>query len=115
MAKYGVFCGVLSLLFIVCAGCASLAVGDVSLSQDNLSVHITNPGEPVDAGVQVRVSRIQDMVQKEVANTVVSAKLARGENAVSIPLRLDPGTYKLWVYIIINNERNTATIKDLVV
>lgn len=108
------FC-VLCIIFLLSAGCTSLAVGDVTAGQDRLTIHVTNPGEPVEAGLQVRIYQIRDMVQTELTNTGVPVTLARGDNAVTVPVRLAPGTYKLYVYVTINSERQTASIKDIVI
>jgi hypothetical protein len=115
MAGCRFLCCVLIILFILCAGCASLAVSDVTATRDNLTVHVTNSGDPVAAGVQVRIYQIRNMAQEELTNTGVPVTLARGENSVSIPIRLEPGTYKLYVYVTINSERKTASIKDIVI
>jgi len=108
------FC-VLCILFVLCAGCTSLAVGDVIPVQDGVLVNVTNSGDPVQAGVQVRVYQIHGMEQKELTNTGIPVNLARGENIVTVPVRLEPGAYKLYVYVTINSERRTASIKDIVV
>ena len=115
MAAYRLLCCVLCIFLVVCSGCTSLSVGDVSSSRDNLSIEVSNTGSPVDAGVQVRIYQIRGMEQEELTVTGVPATLNPGENVVAVPLRLDPGTYKVYVYVTVNNERQTASIKDLVV
>ncbi len=108
-------CWMLCIALLLSAGCTSLAVRDVTSSQDNLSVHVSNSGDSVTAGIQVRAYQIRDMEQRELTNTGVTAVLEKGENTILVPLRLEPGTYKLYVYVTINNERKTASIKDIVV
>ncbi|OPY38474.1 MAG: hypothetical protein A4E35_00897 [Methanoregula sp. PtaU1.Bin051] len=108
-------CCMLCIAFLITAGCTSLAIGEVTSSQDHLTVHIVNSGNPVTAGLQVRTYEIRNMEQRELTNTVVTAMLEKGENSVAVPLHLEPGTYKLYIYLTINNERKTASIKDVVV
>lgn len=115
MSAYRCLFCVLCVLFIFISGCTSLAIGNVAQDKDNVIVHVTNTGDPVEAGVQVRVYGIEGMTQKELTTTQVPATLVRGENAVPVPVRLNPGIYKLYVYVTVNNERQTASIKDLVV
>jgi len=103
------------MILAFCSGCATLAVGNVTSSQDNLSIEVSNSGTPVDTGVQVRVYQIRGMAQEELVVTGVPASLKKGENTVIVPVHLDPGTYKVYIYVTINNERQTASIKDLVV
>ena len=115
MSAYRCLFCVLCILFILISGCTSLAIGNVAHDGDNVIVQVTNTGDPVEAGVQVRVYEIKSMAQKELTNTLVPVTLVQGDNEVPVPLRLEPGTYKLYVYVIINNERQTASIKDLVI
>ena len=115
MAAYRFLCCVLCILLALCSGCTTLSVGNVSSSKDNLTIQVSNAGSSVDAGVQVRVYEIQGMLQEELIVTGVPATLKKGENTVSVPLHLDPGSYKLYIYVTINNERQTASIKDLVI
>lgn len=115
MAAYRFLCCVLCFTLAFCSGCTSLSVGNVTTSQDNLLIEVSNTGSPVDTGVQVRVYQIRGLAQEELTNTGVPATLKRGNNIVTVPLRLDPGTYKVYVYVTVNNERQTASIKDLVI
>ena len=115
MAAYRLLCCVLCISLVFCSGCASLSVGNVTSSQDNLSIEVSNTGSPVDAGVQVRVYQIRGLEQEELTVTGVPATLHRGENVIKVPLHLERGTYKAYIYVTVNNERQTASIKDLVI
>jgi len=115
MAAYRFLCCVLCLLLAFCSGCTSLSVGSVAASKDNLSINVRNTGSPVDAGVQVRIYQISGLEQKELTVTGVPATLIQGENTVSVPLHLEPGMYKAYIYVTVDNERQTASIKDLVI
>jgi len=115
MVAYRFVCCVLCILFAFCAGCTSLAIGNVAAARENLTVQVTNTGTPVDAGVQVRVYKIQGLGQKELTVTGVPATLKNGENTVIMPLHLEPGTYKIYIYVTVSNERQAASIKDLVI
>ncbi|WAC04209.1 MAG: hypothetical protein OS112_06975 [Methanoregula sp.] len=105
----------LCIILVLSAGCTSLAIGDVTPADGGVRVHVTNSGDPIQAGIQVRVFRINDLAQKELTNTGVPVNLHRGENDITVPVRLEPGTYKLYVYVTTNGERKTASIKDIVV
>ena len=85
------FC-VLCIAFLLLSGCTSLAVGDVTRDGDNLVVHVTNPGSPVEAGLQVRVYRIDGVSQEELTTTGVPASLSSGANAVTV-LKKRPGRH----------------------
>jgi urease beta subunit len=105
----------LCIILVLSAGCTSLAIGDVTPTDQGMMVHVTNSGDPINAGIQVRVFRIHDLMQQELTNTGVTATLNQGENVVNVPVRVEPGTYKLYVYVTMNGERKTASIKDIVV
>lgn len=101
------------LLFL--SGCVSMGIGEVSYTNDGLLAKISNPGQPSDAFVQVTVYEVNGMVQQEQTVIMAPVKLNTGNNTVLIPGTLRPGTYKLYLYLIHNNERKTAVIRDLVV
>ena len=105
----------LCIILILSAGCTSLAIGDVTPTDQGMKVHVTNGGDPINAGIQVRIFRIHDLMQQELTNTGVTVALDHGENVVNVPVRVEPGTYKLYVYVTMNGERKTASIKDIVV
>jgi len=102
-------------LIVLSAGCTSLAIGDVTYHDKGLSVHVSNSGDPVDAGIQVRVYEIKDLNQRELTFTGIPVSVKKGENEFTVPVMLEPGTYKLYVYLTVNGERRTAGIKDIVI
>ena len=102
-------------LGLLAAGCTSLSVGDASYRNGSVQVAITSPSEPADAYVQVAVNQVKDLQQTEVAFLGTPVILYQGENVVSVPGEIAPAKYKLYVYVIQNNERKTAVIRDIVV
>lgn len=103
----------LFLLFVLSAGCTSLAIGDVRYNKEGLVVHVTNSGNPVDAGIQVRIYEVKNLNQRELTVTGIPVSVRRGENEFVVPVTLEPGTYKLYMYMTVNGERQTASIKDI--
>jgi hypothetical protein len=95
--------------------CVSTYIGDVAYSGGALSLSISHTGEPSEGFVQVTVYRIQDNRQEENAVLFEPLALRQGENSVNIPSKLEPGQYKLYIYLIQNGERKTAAIRDIVV
>lgn len=104
-----------AVIFLAGAGCLSLSVGNTTYDNGNLSVVVTNNGDPVDAGIQVRIFQVDGIAQREREVTGAPVSLVRGANTVPVPVHLEPGTYKLYVYLTINGERQTAVIRDIVV
>lgn len=103
----------LLLLFPVIAGCVSPSIGDVSYADGNMTVAITHTGKPVDAGVQVRIFTLGEFEQHDLLTTGTSLTLSEGGNSAVIPVSLDPGRYKLYVYLTANGEREAAVIRDI--
>jgi hypothetical protein len=115
MTAHGSLCCLLCILLVLCTGCTSLSIGNVTARQDGVLIEVANDGSPVEAGVLVHVYQVKDLAQEDLTDTGVAATLDSGVNTVLVPIRLDPGTYKIKVYVTVNNERQTATIKDIVV
>lgn len=100
---------------MLCAGCTTSTIGDIAYENGTLLVPITCTGETGDMFIQVTVYRIADFHQEELASVQQPVTLVPGENRVSVPLPLSPGTYKLYIYILTPGGRQTATIRDIVV
>ena len=107
--------GFLLVLLLAAAGCTTLSVGNVSYGAGNLTVTITNNRDPVDTGIQVRIYKLNEFEQHELLTTGTTVTLTGTDNTVTIPLRLDPGRYKIYVYLTTNGQRETAVIRDITV
>jgi hypothetical protein len=83
-------------------------------NNNNLTVYVTG-SSPADAGLQVRVFQVRELEQEEQGVTIVPVTLESGGNAIVVPLHLDPGSYKLYIYLIVDRERQPAVIRDIVV
>ena len=92
-----------------------LSVGDVSYGAGNLTLPITNTCDPVETGVQVRVYTLNEFEQHELLTTGTTVTLNGTDTTVLIPLHLDPGRYKIYVYLTTKGQRETAVIRDITV
>ena len=81
----------------------------------NITLPVSHDGEPSEGYVQVTVYRIKNNQQEETGALYAPLTLQQGENTAFIPGTLEPGQYKLYIYLIQNGERKAATIRDLVV
>jgi hypothetical protein len=54
-------------------------------------------------------------LQQEENVTMTPVKLESGNNTILIPGTFKPGTYKLYMYVLRNGDRETAVIRDIVV
>lgn len=105
----------LLVLVLLGAGCTSTAIGEVTYSNGTIIVPVTCTGEPGDAFVQVTIFEIKDFSQHELTFLQVPVTLRQGENEVLVAAPLPAGTYKLYVYVLKPGERQTATVRDIVV
>jgi hypothetical protein len=105
----------LMVLFSVVCGCVSSSIGEVSYTNNGLAATIRNPGQPANAFVQVTIYQVTGLSQQEQSFVMHPVRLDNGDNTVFIPLNLQPGTYKLNMYLIQDGERKTAVIRDIVV
>jgi hypothetical protein len=96
------------------AGCLSTAFGEVTYSSDALQVHVEHTGEPVENAVlQVTIMEVVALEQHEAFSEARYINLDRGENEYTIPVGLQPGSYKVFLTIFVGNERRTSVIRDL--
>jgi hypothetical protein len=97
------------------AACVSTTFGEVAYSSGEISLPVSYDGAPSEGYVQVTVYRIANNQQEETGAFFAPLNLRRGLNTALIPAPLEPGQYKLYIYLIQNGERKAATIRDLVV
>jgi len=102
-------------LLALSPGCLSTSIGGVAYDGKNLTVQVTEAGGPEDAALQVSVYRIQDFRQVEITRDFHPVILRQGTNTLTVPLVLGKGTYRLYLYIIINNARRASVIRDITV
>jgi hypothetical protein len=106
--------GILVVALLV-TGCTTAGIGDAGYANGTVSLAITNNGGPSEGYIQVTVYEIKNNQQEETGVLYAPLALQQGENAVSVPGTLEPGQYKLYIYLIQNGERKAAAIRDIVV
>jgi hypothetical protein len=103
-------------LLSLSSGCLSSAsIGRVAYDGGMLQVQVTNSGGPGDAALQVNVFRFQDFRQVEVARRILPVTLGEGTGTYTIPLSLDDGTFRLYLYVITGSDRRAGVIQDITV
>ena len=103
------------LVLSLCAGCLATTVGDTWYENQSVRTTITHTGAPADLRVQVTVYRISGLSQEPYAVFDAPVSLTAGNNPVSVPGELPPGSYKLYIYVLGDNDRKTAVIRDITV
>lgn len=103
-------------LLVLSSGCLSTAsIGPVMYDGSSLQVQVTNTGDAGDAAIQVNVFRFQDFRQVEVTRRILPVRLGEGTGVYSIPLPLDDGSFRLYLYVIAGNNRQAGAIQDITV
>jgi hypothetical protein len=105
------------ILFVtlIFSGCTTIVIGNAEYGNNTVSLPITNTGGPSEGYIQVTVYEINNNQQEETDVLYAPVVLHQGENTALIPGTLDPGQYKLYIYLIQNGERKAATIRDIAV
>ncbi|MDG6256406.1 MAG: hypothetical protein QCH35_02290 [Methanomicrobiaceae archaeon] len=101
------------LLFGCIAGCLSYSFGAVAYDGEELHVQVFNTGEPREVVVQATIFRTEQFSQTEVYRKAEYKFLEQGENEYRIPIDLEPGTYKIYLYVMIDGDRAATEIRDI--
>jgi len=102
------------MLLVISSGCTSPAIDEARYEKGGISVRRTRSRDVVDASRQVTLCQIRDLHQTGYA-IVNTPTLKTGNNEINLPAPLEPGGYKLSIYLIQNGERKSAVIRDIVV
>ncbi|MDD1696045.1 MAG: TIGR02186 family protein [Methanoregula sp.] len=105
----------LCVLLVFLSGCISAEIGDARYENNGILVSLNSSSPMPDAFMQVTIYEVKGLQQQESLVVSSPVNLIPGENTVFFPARLEPGTYKLRIYLIHNGERKTAVIRDIVV
>lgn len=110
--------GLLVLLvaaLLLSSGCISTAVGNTWYENQSVRATVSHTGEPANLTVQVTVYRIDGMSQEFFTVITTPVSISHGDTLVILPTELPPGSYKLFVYVLGDNDRKTAVIRDIIV
>ena len=106
---------IICVLLVLSSGCVSTEIGDARYENNGIRVNVNSTSPMPDAFMQVTVDEVKGLKQQESLYVTSAVNLTRGENTVFFPAPLQPGIYKLRIYLIQNGERKTAVIRDIVV
>lgn len=102
-------------LLSLSTGCLSVSIGRVAYDGSSLQVQVTNTGGTTDAALQVNVFQFQDFRQVEVTRMTLPVRLERGTGTYTIPLHLNEGTFRLYLYVTTGIDRRASVIQDITV
>jgi hypothetical protein len=103
---------VLILFATLFVGCVNQVPGDVTYQSGNITF-IIRSGEAIPDGVlEVAVFRLQDFHQVELSRNADNFPLKAGDNEVKIPISLEKGTYRCFIYTSSGTTRYPVVIRD---
>lgn len=97
------------------AGCTGTGFGEVTYADGNLQVTVDNSAEPLEATLQVTIFETGGFKQTEVENFARVVTFPTGKTVYTFPVDLEPGTYKLYLYITRGTTRTISVIRDITV
>jgi hypothetical protein len=100
-------------LLIIAGGCTTVSVENSGYENGNLSVSISSSTDIPNAWLQVTIYETNDLHQQEVGFIQTPVSIRSGENTFLLPKALEPGSYKLHIYVMADGGRKTATIRDI--
>ena len=104
----------LFLISLACvAGCLTYSFGGVAYDDDLLRVQVTNDGDARQVVLQVTIFEIKDFQQTEIYKKAEFYDLKKGENEYQVPIHLEPGTYKLYLYVTIDSSPIVREIRNI--
>jgi hypothetical protein len=115
MSRIGVVTGLFLVLavVIVSGGCLAYSIGTVSYDGSAVHVSVDNKKEARDVAMQITVFDLSEFEQVEVDKIVHSVHLDAGMNDVAFNTVLQPGPYRLFVYMMENGKRVGCVIEDI--
>ncbi len=116
MATRGyIILGILLCVFGITAGCMTASIGEVSYRPNSLYISATNQDPSVQGVLQVTIFRVENLEQSEIFRQAEFIQFESGTHEYRMPVSLNPGTYKVYIYITVNGDSKARVIRDIVV
>jgi hypothetical protein len=114
-SRHYIFLGILLCLCGITAGCMTASIGEVAYGPGGLYINATNQDPTIQAVLQVTVFRVENLMQTEILRKAEFIQFESGTHEYTVPVSLDPGDYKLYVYISVNGDSKARVVRDIVV
>lgn len=108
---------ILLVALLATAGCTAgePGFGPVEYRDGNLSVTVTTPAPIVHAALQVTVSALDGLQQREVFAEARYVDLSTGTNRFTYAVTLPDGAYRCYIHLYDGQQRRGAVIRELTV
>ncbi|MEI6294407.1 MAG: hypothetical protein WCP36_12030 [Methanomicrobiales archaeon] len=102
----------LLLCSVLGSGCMNLVPGDLVYKSGALTFTIRSEEAIPDGVLEVAIFRLQDFNQVKLSRNADNFPLKAGDNLVTIPIALQSGNYRCFIYISSGNTRYPVVIRD---
>ena len=102
----------LLLVSVLGSGCMNLVPGDITYKSGAVTFTIRSEDAIPDGVLEVAVFRLQDFNQVELSRNADNFPLKAGDNDVTIPIALQKGSYRSFIYISSGTTRYPVVIRD---
>jgi len=102
----------LLVLSVLGSGCMNLVPGDVTYKSGSITFMVRSEEAIPDGVLEVAVFRLQDFKQEELSRNADNFPFKAGDNVVTIPLALEKGNYRCFIYISSKTIRYPVVIRD---
>ena len=105
----------LLMILTATSGCTNYSFGDIKYNDSVLNFQVYNNGEEKYSTVQITIFSLTDFRQKEYTKCLDTFSLKPGLNEYSFNVKLEKGSYKMYLYILEDKKRASAEIRDITV
>ena len=102
----------LLLCSVLGSGCVNQVPGNVTYQSGSLTFTIRSETAIPDGVLEVAVFRLQDFKQVELMRNADNFPLKAGDNTVTLPMALEPGNYRCFIYVSSGTTRYPVVIRD---
>ncbi len=101
--------------FLFAAGCTAASVGYIRYRDGVLYIEATNEGPATQAVLQVKIDQIKNFSQSEIFKKADFIDFASGTREYQVHIPLEPGRYKVYIYIIVDGDSKARVVRDLTI
>jgi hypothetical protein len=105
----------LLLCSVLGSGCMNMVPGEVAYKSGLLTFTIRSEEAIPDGVLEVAIFRLEDFKQVEISRNADVYPLMAGDNEVAIPIELQRGNYRCFIYTSSGNMRYPVVIRDFAI
>ncbi|MDD1673729.1 MAG: hypothetical protein LUP99_04895 [Methanomicrobiales archaeon] len=110
-----IFLGIFLCICGITAGCVTASIAEISYGNGTLFITATNQDTTTQAVLQATVFRVQNFTQVEILKKAEFIQFESGTHEYQMPVILNKGTYKIYIYMTVNEDSKARVVRDLVV